>query len=112
MQVILDKYRFPCRNNPKCRPANWWAFLQGRYRYRAYYSKNFKWLLRKHIVEQIMWRISVMDPKCLADGACKICGCETTALQMANKACPKPCYPKMMEKRQWQDYKEHYQLNF
>lgn len=28
-----------------------------------------------------------------------MCGCHTTALQMANKSCDKPYYPPMMSKR-------------
>jgi hypothetical protein len=35
-----------------------------------------------------------MDIDCYLDGSCKKCGCETTALQMANKACAGNCYPK------------------
>lgn len=28
-------------------------------------------------------------------------GCTTTALQMANKACDKPCYPRMLTRSEW-----------
>ena len=42
-----------------------------------------------------------MDTKCYTAGECKLCGCETTALQMANKQCDKPCYPPMMSKGKW-----------
>lgn len=41
----------------------------------------------------------------LYNGSCKICGCDTTALQMADKACPKPCYPPMMNRENWMMYK-------
>lgn len=61
--------------------------------------------MRKHIREQIDWRIEVMDKECYNAGSCKMCGCETTALQMANKACDKPCYPKMMTQWEWDWYK-------
>lgn len=44
-----------------------------------------------------------MDPECYVKGQCKMCGCTTTALQMANKSCPKPCYPKMMNRKQWKE---------
>lgn len=81
------------------------AYFQGYWRYNLYYSKNFKWLIRTHIREQIRWRISVMDSDCFTQGSCKICGCDTTALQMANKQCGKPCYPKMMGKTEWYIYK-------
>lgn len=75
-------------------------FIIGRYRYKLYYSK-FNFLIRNHIKEQIDWRIEIMDDECLTNGSCKLCGCDTTALQMANKACNKPCYPKMMNKSAW-----------
>lgn len=76
------------------------SYIQGNIRYRLYYS-NFKFLIRKHIQEQIDFRIQVMDRECYNNGSCKICGCETTALQMANKACDKPCYPRMYSKKVW-----------
>lgn len=83
------------------------AYFQGYYRYTLYYSKNFKWLIRKHIFEQIVWRISVMDIECYEKGSCKICGCDTTALQMADKQCGKPCYPNMMNKKEWLKFKQN-----
>ena len=81
------------------------AYLQGYWRYNLYYSKYFKFLIRNHILEQIQWRISVMDIECFESGSCKKCGCDTTALQMADKQCGKPCYPKMMNKKEWREFK-------
>lgn len=83
------------------------AYFQGYYRYNLYYSKHFKWLIRKYIFEQIVWRISVMDIECYETGSCKLCGCDTTALQMADKQCDKPCYPSMMNKKEWLKFKEN-----
>ena len=77
-----------------------YAYIQGNIRYELFYSK-FKWLLPKHIEEQIMYRINSMDIDCYNEGSCKMCGCKTTALQMANKACDKPCYPFMLSKKSW-----------
>ncbi len=77
------------------------AWFEGTYRYKIYYSVYLNWLMRKHIKEQIEWRISIMDKECYVKGSCKMCGCGTTALQMANKPCDKPCYPKMYNRRQW-----------
>ena len=76
------------------------AYIQGNLRYKLYYSK-FAFLIRPHIREQIQARINSMDKQCYNEGQCKMCGCQTTALQMANKACDKPCYPKMLNKRDW-----------
>ena len=82
------------------------AYLQGKYRYLIFYKPRLKWLIRPHIRQQIESRIQSMDIECYLDGQCKMCGCETTALQMTNKACDKPCYPKMMTKSEWRDMKK------
>ena len=47
-----------------------------------------------------------MDQECYNAGECKICGCQTTALQMADKACDKPCYPEMLSRKNWKSLKE------
>jgi hypothetical protein len=52
-----------------------------------------------------------MDKECYENGSCKMCGCNTTALQMADKACPKPCYPKMMGKKEWEKFKTKTEFN-
>lgn len=80
------------------------SYIVGNLRYKLYYSR-LKCLLRTHIVEQIDVRINSMDRQCYNQGQCKICGCKTTALQMANKACEKPCYPKMLDKVTWSSMK-------
>lgn len=48
-----------------------------------------------------------MDKDCLKNGSCKLCGCKTTALQMANKPCNKPCYPPMLNCSQWKDFNDY-----
>lgn len=82
---------------------NIWFFNQGWFRYWVYY-KGPEWLLRKHIREQIDVRIASMDRECYNSGSCKICGCATTALQMSDKACEKPCYPAMLNKYLWNNW--------
>lgn len=86
------------------------AYIQGWYRYHLYYSKHWlkidlSCLIRKHIREQIVVRINSMNKKCYNDGSCKECGCSTTALQMANKACDGDCYPKMLSLFGWSEIK-------
>lgn len=78
-------------------------FFQGWYRYKIYYSSGpLRFLMRSHIRSQIDVRIESMDRECYNSGACKECGCATTALQMANKSCEGFCYPSMMNKSQWE----------
>jgi len=88
---------------------NIWAYIQGNIRYRLWYSP-FKFLIPKHIRQQIAWRITIMDKECYDNGVCKLCGCETTALQMANKKCDKPCYPEMHSERIWYAVKPLYDI--
>lgn len=75
-------------------------FLVGTLRYKLFYSK-FDFLLGRTLKNQIQFRIDVMDDQCYKEGSCKICGCTTTALQMADKQCPKPCYPPFFDKKTW-----------
>lgn len=82
------------------------SWFQGWSRYFLYYSKeiikiDLSWLIRKHIREQIEIRINSMNRECYNSGSCVECGCATTALQMANKACEGNCYPNMINKNQW-----------
>ena len=84
---------------------NIYSYIIGNYRYQLYYSKHLSWLMREFIREQITLRINSMDEECFNSGQCKLCGCKTTALQMANKECDKPCYPKMLSKKNWSKLK-------
>ena len=83
------------------------AYIQGNLRYKLFYS-NFAFLIRPHIREQIEVRINSMDPICYGNGECKLCGCQTTHLQMADNACDKPCYPSMLSKEQWYVINKNY----
>jgi len=91
-------------------PKNIWAYFQGNIRYKLYYSR-FRNLLPAHIIQQYEYRLQVMDQACYDEGSCKLCGCQTTQLQMANKPCDKPCYPAMMGKKQWKKYKAKYKAD-
>ena len=76
-------------------------YFRGSLRYEIYCSTHFQFLMRKHILDQITFRIIHMDSECYAQGSCKLCGCATIALQMSNKSCGGTCYPPMMNKRRW-----------
>lgn len=81
-----------------------WHYLVGHYRNLIFFTR-FKWLLRKHIVEQIEFRMKVMKKECYENGECVICGCSTPALQMCNKSCEGDCYPDMVGKYTWKTFK-------
>ena len=84
------------KNNLK----NIFHYVIGNLRYKIYYSNNRN-LIRQHILEQIEFRIKVMNQECYNKGYCIKCGCHTTALQMCSKSCEGNCYPKMMGKKLW-----------
>lgn len=80
-----------------------YSYIIGNLRYKLYLSKGFWYpmLVRKHIREQIAYRIRVMNPQCYSNGTCIECGCETPALQMAGKACNGNCYPPLVGSQTW-----------
>lgn len=80
-------------------------YIQGTIRYKLFYSPWGIELIRNHILEQILSRIISMDKECFNSGQCTMCGCKTTALQMCNKPCSKPCYPAMVGKKEWEAIK-------
>lgn len=86
------------------------AYLQGNIRYKIYHSRFWygTWLARLLLPQRIVWqyyyRLEKMDKECYNRGSCKLCGCMTTKLQFANKACPRPCYPPMMSKEKWLEF--------
>ena len=81
------------------------AWLQGNLRYFLYYT-SLKFLIRRHIREQIDARIKSMNQTCYNQGSCIKCGCLTTQLQMANKECEGNCYPVMQNKTNWKLLKD------
>lgn len=78
-------------------------YIVGNIRYKVYYSK-FKFLIPRHVRDQIHFRISIMSPECKEGGSCKICGCTVTALQMTEGPCPGGYYPKLMGRFRWRKF--------
>ena len=80
--------------------SNVFYFLQGYTRY--YLVRLFGWwVLRGHIGDQIIARAQSARRECVNGGSCVLCGCHTPALFYADKACDRPCYPKMMGRHEW-----------
>lgn len=69
--------------------------------YRIFMFKHIPFLLRHHIKDQFLWRVSVMSETCLNNRECIICGCKTPNLQFTSKACEGSCYPNLMSKKLW-----------
>lgn len=87
------------------KPSDIWHFLIGHYRMWLFYSPRFSFLMRPHIYDQINFRLETMDRECYQMGACKKCGCDVPALQMASKACDKPCYTPFLSGSSWKRLK-------
>lgn len=75
--------------------------------------------LEEHIWEQIVWRrvqVKEKSPECWDSGYCIICGCEILGKTMEDRECSnseigeEPCYPEMMDKETWQQYKINNQI--
>lgn len=65
----------------------------------------------KHIREQIIWReklVKFASPECWEKGHCIQCGCIIKEKIKADMGCENPpyCYPKMMSKTEWKNYKK------
>lgn len=58
--------------------------------------------VRKHIKQQFQMRRK-LAAECEELGHCKVCGCKTPDLFMADKACEGGCYEPMMTKKQWNE---------
>lgn len=65
----------------------------------------FEFIIPKHIVEQYKWRFKRADKRCHKAGHCIACGCSMPEVLLADKACRVNCYPKMMDRKTWKDYK-------
>jgi len=61
-----------------------------------------------HIREQGLYRITLIQeksPECIKEGACKVCGCTLSGLVLSDPPCEGGCYPTMMDKAAWNDFK-------
>lgn len=81
------------------------GFLQGHYR--TLLKDFYPEALPEHIEEQFIYRCEVAK-ECLELGECKHCGCSTPEKFLENRGCSNeenPCYPPMMEKKDWELFK-------
>lgn len=85
---------------------NYFYFLQGNIRYALLHSRYFSWLVPIHIKEQFEKRVGTIPHKCWEEGSCQSCGCSVPQLQLANKTCGNKCYPKMLNRKDWKEFKK------
>lgn len=87
------------------------AVLQSWKRKQQYQLGGFA--LQQHIFEQIIWRrseVMQLSPKCWSQGYCKICGCDVLGKTMEDRACEGACYPEMMDKDKWENFKNIHKI--
>lgn len=82
------------------------AYIQGNLRYLAeQYGPEFI-RMEQHIREQVMFRKDIARPDCIEDKKCKECHCDIPELFYADKQCGGECYPEMMSKERWEEFKK------
>jgi predicted nucleic acid-binding Zn ribbon protein len=67
----------------------------------------------KHIDEQSIWRLSQVkekSPECIQHLHCVICGCDIQEKSFENNGCDEGCYPPMMNKEDWENFKKSNQI--
>jgi len=84
----------------KLTPSNIKGYFQGLLRLEDFYTRD----LNPDTEEQFLYRISVMNPSCISNGMCP-CQCEVPAKQIEDRACELNCYPAMMNKEDWEEFK-------
>jgi hypothetical protein len=97
---LIEKY-LKWKNTPNRAPVNLrniWAVLQ------AFFRKNVT--IPAHIQEQATWRLTQVRPECKANGTCVKCGCVVEEKVWEDRSCEGKCYPPMMPKSYWEQYKE------
>jgi hypothetical protein len=87
----------------KIRIRDIWYYIQGNFRFWIF--RRWRFLMREHVIEQVVARMMSADKRCLDGGACIICGCHMPQLMFADKSCDKPCYPPMMSRNEWDVFK-------
>lgn len=104
-------------------PRNIYAVIQAFFRRKRRSITGFE--LPDYMYEQIIWRrTQVMEksPACWESGKCIVCGCDILGKTVEDRACSIsedkdslragkfPCYPAMMNKVNWERYKEDYSI--
>lgn len=93
-------------NPAKLTFRNAWAVIQSIFRKMRRGLGGFD--LPAHQYEQIIWRrtqVKEKSPECWEMGECIVCGCDILGKTMEDRSCEDKCYPEMMNKEQWNQYK-------
>ena len=89
------------------------GFIQGYLRYwtismdRATQTYDMDWAeieFDNHVKEQILYRMTVMNPVCIRKKECP-CECVVPQKQFEDRSCENNCYPPMMSFENWLSYK-------
>lgn len=97
---IIQKYKNwkDAENRAPINLRNIWAVIQASFR------KNIS--EPAHIKEQTIYRLSLTNEECKKAGTCIKCGCSVEEKIWEDRSCEGKCYPPMMSKKYWKEYKE------
>lgn len=82
-------------------PSNIKGFIQGHTRK---ILEDFPGVIGDHVYEQVQWRLGIMNEDCIKNKMCP-CTCQVPAKQYENRPCENNCYPPMMNKEEWEEFK-------
>ena len=80
------------------------GYIQGNFR-KVLEDMDF---LPNHIKEQAEWRLEQVKEKsidCYLNDECIHCHCQVSAKVFEDRKCEHGCYPEMMSKSEWQEFK-------
>jgi len=85
---------------------NVWAYIQGtgRKALSERYSDIFQ--SPQHIQEQIVWREVIANKECYTSGKCIHCKCKMPDKLYSDKGCDDGCYPEIMNRDAWNNFKQ------
>jgi len=84
-------------------PLKWYSFAK---------SKFIHFFLKKHVVEQIMFRM-LSCPQCVREGSCVVCGCNTFEKMLnPSETDSNGLWGPIKNKKEWKAYKEKFSIDF
>lgn len=86
---------------------NVWAYIQGNGRKTLGEVNPDIFQSPRHIQEQVVWREVIMNKTCYENGKCTHCKCSVPAKLYSDRDCEGGCYPAIMNKKEWNQFKQY-----
>lgn len=79
------------------------SFIEGYSKY--YYNEVIG--LPPHILEQVLWRMSICKDDCIPNNKCEYCGCNAEKKLFVIESCNEgEKFPDLMNIKDWEEYKK------